>query len=117
MLGVYAASAMTYESNTYGDRIAAVYDAWVAPKIDASTAGAVEFLASLAGAGAALELGIGTGRIALPLAERGVRVSGIDASEAMVARMREKPGGAEIPVLIGDFETLPVDGSFALIYV
>ena len=117
MLGVYAASAMTYESNTYGDRIAAVYDAWVAPKIDASTADAVEFLASLAGAGAALELGIGTGRIALPLAERGVRVSGIDASEAMVARMREKPGGAEIPVLIGDFETLPVDGSFALIYV
>ncbi|HEY3060506.1 MAG TPA: class I SAM-dependent methyltransferase [Chloroflexota bacterium] len=108
---------MTYESNTYGDRIAAVYDAWVAPKVDVSTAEAVDLLAALAGTGAALELGSGTGRIALPLAQRGVRVSGIDASEAMVQRMREKPGGAEIPVTIGDFESVPVEGSFALIYV
>ena len=63
----------------------------------------VEFLAELAGDGAALELGIGTGRIALPLARRGVRVHGIDLSEAMVARLRAKPGGEEIDVTIGDF--------------
>jgi SAM-dependent methyltransferase len=78
---------------------------------------AVEFLAALAGDGAALELGIGTGRIALPLSARGVRVHGIDLSEAMVAKLREKPGGDEIEVAIGDFATTKVDGTFALAYV
>jgi SAM-dependent methyltransferase len=77
----------------------------------------VDFLADLAGDGAALELGIGTGRIALPLAARGVPVQGIDLSEAMVARLRAKPGGADIPVMIGDFATTRVDGSFALAYL
>src|SRR5262245_41546157 len=77
---------------------------------------AVDFLAALAGGGA-LELGIGTGRIALPLAARGVPVHGIDLSEAMVARLRAKPGGAEIPVAIGDFATTRVDGTFALAYL
>jgi SAM-dependent methyltransferase len=78
---------------------------------------AVDFLAALAGDGRALELGIGTGRIALPLAGRGVEVHGIDLSQAMVARLREKPGGEEIPVAIGDFATTRVDGAFSLAYL
>jgi SAM-dependent methyltransferase len=77
----------------------------------------VDFLAELAGGGAALELGIGTGRIALPLARRGVRVHGIDLSPDMVAQLRTKPGGEEIPVTIGDFATTKVDGAFSLAYV
>src|SRR6478736_3362201 len=77
----------------------------------------VAFLAELAGDGAALELGIGTGRIALPLAERGVPVHGIDLSSAMVARLREKAGGSEIGVTIGDFSTTVVEGTFSVAYV
>jgi SAM-dependent methyltransferase len=77
----------------------------------------VEFLAQLAGDGRALELGIGTGRIALPLARRGVPVHGIDMSEAMVARLKAKPGGRDIGVTIGDFATTTVDGSFSLAYL
>jgi SAM-dependent methyltransferase len=77
----------------------------------------VSFLAQLAGDGAALELGIGTGRIALPLSERGVRVVGIDLSEAMVAKLREKPGAERIEVAIGDFATTQVEGTFSLAYV
>src|SRR5690242_12094658 len=78
---------------------------------------AARFLADLAEGGLALELGIGTGRLALPLAEHGVAVSRIDASAAMVARLRAKPGGAEIPVAIGDFADVAVDGRFALVFV
>src|SRR5215471_7807198 len=78
---------------------------------------AVDFLAGLAGGGRALELAIGTGRIALPLAARGVPVHGIDLSRAMVARLRAKPGGEEIPVTIGDYTTARVDGTFALAYL
>jgi SAM-dependent methyltransferase len=74
-------------------------------------------LAELAGSGRALELGIGTGRIALPLAERGVQVHGIELSNAMVARLRAKPGGDDIRVTIGDFATTAVDGTFALAYL
>ena len=74
---------------------------------------AVEFLAELAGRGRALELGIGTGRIALPLAQRGVPVHGIELSKAMVARLRAKPGGEDIGVTIGDFATTTVDGTFS----
>jgi SAM-dependent methyltransferase len=77
----------------------------------------VDFLAALAGQGAALELGIGTGRVALPLAQRGVRVHGIDLSEAMVARLREKPGGQQIGVTFGDFATTTVEGTFSLAYL
>jgi SAM-dependent methyltransferase len=108
---------MAYESSTYGDRIASVYDDWVAPVVDPQTDYAAAFLAKLAREGSALELGIGTGRIALPLAERRVRVHGIDASEAMVSRMREKAGGSDIQVTLGDFAEVPVEGSFDLIYV
>src|SRR3954453_4826499 len=77
----------------------------------------VDFLARLAGEGAALELGIGTGRIALPLARRGVRVHGIDLSQAMVARLREKPGADVIEVTVGDFATTTVAGRFSLAYL
>ena len=77
----------------------------------------VDFLAEIAGSGRALELGIGTGRIALPLAQRGVQVHGIDLSRAMVARLRAKPGGDDIGVTIGDFATTSVDGSFSLAYL
>ena len=77
----------------------------------------VDVLASLAGAGRALELGIGTGRIALPLAARGVPVYGIELSRAMTARLRAKPGGDGIEVTIGDFATAKVDGSFRVAYL
>src|SRR5262249_10572699 len=79
---------------------------------------AVAMLAELAGAGPVLELGIGTGRLALPLAAKGLTVHGIDASEAMVKKLREKQGGDErIPVAIGDFADVAVDGRFPLIFV
>lgn len=78
---------------------------------------AVAFLAELAGDGPALELAIGTGRIALPLAARGMRVDGIDISPAMVARLRAKPGGDEMAVTMGDFADVGVEGTYRLIYV
>jgi SAM-dependent methyltransferase len=98
----------------------------VAARYDESSAGhfapevldpAVDFLAGLAGEGGALELGIGTGRVALPLAARGVPVSGIELSKAMIARLRAKPGGADIPVALGDFASTRVEGSFSLAYL
>jgi SAM-dependent methyltransferase len=76
----------------------------------------VDFLAELAGDGAALELAIGTGRIALPLRQRGVRVSGIDLSPDMVAQLRKKPGAEDIDVTIGDSGSATVDGTFTLAY-
>ena len=78
---------------------------------------AVDFLAELAGTGDALELGIGTGRIALPLSRRGVRVHGIELSPAMVAELQAKPGADDIDVTIGDFATAKVDGTFTLAYL
>jgi SAM-dependent methyltransferase len=78
---------------------------------------AVDVLAELARGGRALELGIGTGRIALPLAARGVEVHGIDLSQAMVARLRSKPGGDAIDVTIGDFASTRVERTFRLVYV
>jgi SAM-dependent methyltransferase len=102
----------------FGKDVAARYDDTESPMFSSEAIDpAVDFLAELAGDGAALELGIGTGRIALPLAERGVRVHGIDLSEAMVARLREKPGGDAIDVTIGDFAATRVDGEFALAYL
>ena len=100
-----------YTAATYGDRIAEIYDRMV------TGTGPVEVLARLAGDGRALELGIGTGRVALPLAAQGVDVHGIEASEAMVAKLRAKPGGDAIPVTIGDFADFRVDGTFELIFV
>ena len=103
-----------YQPSTYGDRIADVYDELYA-SLDPTPA--AETLAGLAGAGPALELAVGTGRIALPLAARGVEVHGIDASEAMVAKLREKPGGEAIPVTMGDFADVGVEGRYSLVYV
>jgi SAM-dependent methyltransferase len=103
--------------NYFGEDVAARYDddlgEWAEPDTIAAT---VEFLRDLAGGGA-LELGVGTGRIALPLAAHGVRVTGIDLSEPMVARLRAKPGGDAITVVMGDFATTRVDAAFSLVYV
>ena len=102
----------------FGESVAATYDEDSAEQFDpAILEQTVDFLADLAGSGRALEFAIGTGRIALPLAARGVRVHGIDISNAMVARLREKPGGQDIDVTIGDFATTRVDGSFSLVYL
>jgi SAM-dependent methyltransferase len=102
----------------FGDRVAARYDESLADMFEpGSVDPVVEALAGLAGDGRALELGIGTGRIALPLARRGVPVDGIDMSRAMVAQLRAKPGGAEIGVTIGDFATTRADGTFRLVYL
>lgn len=78
---------------------------------------AVDFLADLAGTGSALELGVGTGRVALPLSRRGVPVHGIELSPAMVDQLRAKPGAADIGVTIGDFVTAKVSGTFKLAYL
>jgi SAM-dependent methyltransferase len=102
-----------YAAKTYGERIADVYDTHYST-IDP---GLVGFLAARAGDGPVLELGIGTGRVALPLAERGVTVHGLDASPAMVAKLRAKPGGDAIPITMGDFADFELDDRFALAYV
>ena len=98
---------------SFGDEVAAIYDD--SPRGDEEEA--VAFLERLAHGGPALELAIGTGRIGLPLAARGIQVDGIDLSPAMVARLRTKPGGAQIPVTIGDFADVPVPGRYRLIYI
>jgi SAM-dependent methyltransferase len=104
--------------NHFGERVAARYDESSAEMFEPAVVDpAVDFLAGLAGDGAALELGIGTGRIALPLAQRGVRVHGIDLSAAMVARLRAKPGAEQVGVTIGDFATTTVDGRFSVAYL
>ena len=109
--------ARDYGPSTYGDRIAQFYDEWFG--LPADTPHAVEFLASIAGDGPVLELGIGTGRIALPLVERGLEVHGLDASEAMVKQLRRKPGGDRIALFIGDFADVRdlVSGEFSLVFV
>ena len=101
----------------FGEAVAAHYDDDGPMFADDVVGATVDVLAKLAGDGPALELGIGTGRIALPLARRGVPVHGIDLSQAMVARLREKPGSAEIGTTIGDFATTRVDGTFRLVYL
>jgi SAM-dependent methyltransferase len=104
----------TYDVTTYGERMAEVYDQW--PGLPQNTDAVVACLTRLAGCGPLLELGIGTGRIALPLAQRGLRVHGIDASPAMVAQLRAKPGGEHIPVTLGNFADMAVEGRFTLIF-
>jgi SAM-dependent methyltransferase len=102
----------------FGERVAAEYDTSDGSMFDpAVIETTVDILAELAGSGRALELAIGTGRVALPLARRGVPVAGIDMSRAMVARLKAKPGGNAIGVTIGDFATTAVDGTFSLVYL
>jgi hypothetical protein len=104
-----------YDAATYGEEWAAIYDdEWREIFPSGAT---VALLSELAGKGPALELAIGTGRVALPLVERGIDVHGIDISQAMVSKLRAKPGGEEIPVTMGDFAEVGVDGSYPLIYL
>jgi SAM-dependent methyltransferase len=97
----------------FGEEVARTYDD--SPRGD--EAAAVAFLERVAQGGPALELAIGTGRIALPLAARGIRVDGVEISPDMVARLRAKPGGDQIAVTVGDFADVPVEGSYRLIFV
>ncbi len=102
----------------FDERVAARYDESAAEMFDAGIVDPViDFLVEIAGGGNALELGIETGRIALPLVQRGVPVHGIELSKAMIARLHAKPGGEDIGVTIGDFATTAVDGSFSLAYL
>jgi SAM-dependent methyltransferase len=102
-----------YTADTYGERIADVYDSWYA----AFDERCIDLLAEFARGGSALELGIGTGRIALPLRQRGVDVHGVDASPAMVAKLRAKRGGDAIPVTMATFADFSLDERFALAYI
>lgn len=102
----------------FGESIAGDYDDSTGVEFDPAVVGATaNVLAELAGGGRALELGIGTGRVALPLARRGVEVHGIDLSRPMVSRLRAKPGGANIPVTIGDIATARAGEGFDLVYL
>jgi SAM-dependent methyltransferase len=109
---------MTDDDGYFGEHVAATYDESSDRMFDPAVVDpTVDFLAQFAGDGRALELGIGTGRIALPLAARGVEVHGIELSRAMTERLRAKPGGERIGVTIGDFATAQVEGSFRLAYL
>jgi SAM-dependent methyltransferase len=102
----------------FGEGVAEYYDERYADKAKPEVVDPIlDFLLERAGRGPALELGIGTGRIALPLAQRGIAVHGIELSEAMVAQLRAKPGAEQIGVTIGDFATARVDGSFSIAYL
>jgi len=106
------------EDGYFDESVAATYDESSSDMFaPAAVEPVVDVLAAIAGSGRALELGIGTGRIALPLSARGVPVHGIELSTAMAARLRAKPGGDEIGVTIGDFATTRVNGSFSLAYL
>jgi 16S rRNA A1518/A1519 N6-dimethyltransferase RsmA/KsgA/DIM1 with predicted DNA glycosylase/AP lyase activity len=102
-----------YDATTYGQRIAEVYDDWH------TEAGPeeVELLCELAGEGPVLELGVGTGRLALPLASLGLQMHGIDSSDAMVAKLRERPGGDSVAVTLGDFQDFDLAERFSLVLV
>lgn len=111
-------TAVDESDGYFGEEVAASYDESSASMFEPGAVDpVVDLLAELAGKGSALELGIGTGRVALPLARRGVSVHGIEMSRAMVARLHEKPGGETIPVTIGDFATTKVDGTFSIAYL
>ena len=102
-----------YSDETYGEHVAGVYDDW----FTTYDPNAIETLAELAHGGRALELGIGTGRFALPLSEKGIEVHGIDAAQSMIARLRSKPGADRIKVTQGSFADIAVEGEFALVYI
>ncbi|MFV1963048.1 MAG: class I SAM-dependent methyltransferase [Acidimicrobiia bacterium] len=103
-----------YDETTYGDHWAPYYDA-IYQDIEGTT---IDFLEGYAGSPPrALELAIGTGRVALPLVERGIEMTGIDISEAMIAKLREKPGGEALKVAVGDFADVTVEGVFPLVYL
>jgi SAM-dependent methyltransferase len=104
--------------NYFDEEVAPGYDERSAPMFDAAVLGpTVDFLAELAGDGRALELAIGTGRVGLPLSDRGIPVDGIELSEAMVAQLRAKSGSDEVSVTIGDMATTRIPGAFSLVYL
>jgi len=103
----------SYDASDYGERFADVYDHWY----QTCDPYLISTLEELARGGPVLELGIGTGRIALPLINRGLEVHGIDASLSMVEKLRNKPGGDEIPVNIGNFADVDIEGRFSLIFI
>jgi len=103
----------SYEHDTYGERVADTYDDWYGDYDHDS----VTVLAELARGGRALELGVGTGRIALPLVAANVEVHGVDASPAMIARLRSKSGGEQVRIVMGNYADVPIDGEFELIYI
>lgn len=102
-----------YSDETYGEHVAGVYDEWYSDY----DKHAIDALAELARGGRALELGIGTGRIALPLSAKGVEVHGVDAAPSMISRLLAKPGGDRITVTQGSFAEIPIEGEFALVYI
>lgn len=102
-----------YSDETYGEHVAGVYDDWY-PHVDPHS---IDLLAELAGTGRALELGIGTGRIALPLAARNVKVAGLELAPSMIEQLKAKPGSENLEVHIGNFADVAIDGDFDLIYV
>jgi SAM-dependent methyltransferase len=106
-----------YGTKTYGELNAHRYDEMYGDIMEKETRDSVETLAKLAGGGKVLEFAIGTGRVALPLAARGLTVHGIEASKEMAAKLREKPGGSAIPVTIGDMSAVRVNETFDLIYL
>lgn len=102
-----------YKDDTYGELIANVYDAWYA-EVDPQM---LEMLTRLAGGGKALELGIGTGRVAIPLAKSGIKMYGIDASPAMLDKMKAKPSSDQVKLHQGSFVNIPFTENFDLVYV
>jgi SAM-dependent methyltransferase len=103
----------SHDAASYGARLADDYDAFYGGVFD--TDGAVDLLAKLAGGGRILEFGVGTGRIALPLAERSCEVWGVDGSPGMLEHLREKPGGDKVTTVCGDFATATAEGTFDLV--
>lgn len=106
---------MSIDPSRYGDSVADLYDELFSPSTNVEAE--VKFLRELAGDGNVLELGIGTGRVAIPLAAQGVKVTGVDSSTAMIAKLRAKPGSEGIVVHHGDFAEVQYDGTFSLAYV
>lgn len=107
-----------YGPSAYGDRIAEIYDELqIEDRDDDAARTQAAVLRELAGHGKALELGVGTGRLALPLSALGVEVVGLDASAAMIARLREKPGASGIRLVLGDLPNIPVEDEFELVYI
>ncbi len=102
-----------FKVETYGERIADIYDNWYSSPEELSVA----LLCDLAQHGRVLELGIGTGRIALPLKGKGIDIYGIDASPSMVKKLHAKSDGKKIPVTLGDFAEVSVEGKFDLIFI
>ena len=108
---------MENPARTEYSRVAEFYDTWHDRWPDSSKANCVEMLAEIADGKTVLELAVGTGRIALPLAMKGLRVFGIDNSAPMLEKLRTKPGADRLSVVLGDLAEVPLDGPFGLIYV